>query len=176
MKKTSPPVAGTADNLRLDRQLCFPLYTASRLIMRLYQPLLEPLGLTYPQYVVLLILWEDAPCSVSHIGKRTLLNNRDFVLLAVGDDPIAGQQAVVIEHQMQLDDSLGAAELRPVEDRGAQLDGGGVDRQQLVLEAELVPDASLLGLTAGQIHHQVVEILEQCAGTMGIGIRPRWSV
>ena len=62
MKKTSPPVAGTADNLRLDRQLCFPLYTASRLIMRLYQSLLEPLGLTYPQYVVLLILWEDAPC------------------------------------------------------------------------------------------------------------------
>lgn len=59
--------------LRLDNQLCFPLYAASRLITRLYQPLLEPLGLTYPQYIVLLILWEDAPCTVSHIGKRAQL-------------------------------------------------------------------------------------------------------
>jgi DNA-binding MarR family transcriptional regulator len=40
---------------------------------RLYQPLLEPLGLTYPQYIVLLILWEDAPCTVSHIGQRAQL-------------------------------------------------------------------------------------------------------
>jgi len=47
----------------------------------------------------------------------------------------------VIEHQMQLDGSLGAAELRPVEDRGAQFDGDGVDRQQLVLEVELVAHA-----------------------------------
>lgn len=59
--------------LRLDNQLCFPLYAASRLITRLYQPLLEPLGLTYPQYIVLLILWEDAPCTVSHIGQRAQL-------------------------------------------------------------------------------------------------------
>lgn len=59
--------------LRLDNQLCFPLYAASRLITRLYQPLLDPLGLTYPQYIVLLILWEDAPCTVSHIGQRAQL-------------------------------------------------------------------------------------------------------
>lgn len=59
--------------LRLDNQLCFPLYAASRLVTRLYKPLLEPLGLTYPQYIVLLILWEDAPCTVSHIGQRAQL-------------------------------------------------------------------------------------------------------
>lgn len=59
--------------LKLDNQLCFPLYAASRLVTRLYQPLLEPLGLTYPQYIVLLILWEDAPCTVSHIGQRARL-------------------------------------------------------------------------------------------------------
>ncbi len=59
--------------LRLDNQLCFPLYAASRLVTRLYQPLLEPLGLTYPQYIVLLILWEDSPCTVSHIGERAQL-------------------------------------------------------------------------------------------------------
>ncbi len=61
------------DYLQLDKQLCFPLYAASRLLTRLYQPLLEPLGLTYPQYIVLMILWEDAPCSVSHIGGRAQL-------------------------------------------------------------------------------------------------------
>ncbi|MBI3531449.1 MAG: MarR family transcriptional regulator [Burkholderiales bacterium] len=61
------------NDLLLDQQLCFPLYAASRLLTRLYQPLLEPLGLTYPQYIVLMILWEDAPCAVSHIGERAQL-------------------------------------------------------------------------------------------------------
>ena len=59
--------------LLLDNQLCFALYATSRQVTRLYQPLLEPLGLTYPQYIVLLILWEDAPCTVSQIGKRAQL-------------------------------------------------------------------------------------------------------
>jgi DNA-binding MarR family transcriptional regulator len=57
------------------------LYAASRLITRLYQPLLEPLGLTYPQYIVLMILWENAPCSVSHVGARALLNSNTLTPL-----------------------------------------------------------------------------------------------
>ena len=61
------------DYLRLDQQLCFPLYAASRLLTRLYQPMLEPLGLTYPQYIVLMILWEESPCPVSRIGERAFL-------------------------------------------------------------------------------------------------------
>lgn len=69
----SPPPDADATLLSLDRQLCFPLYAASRLITRLYQPLLEPLGLTYPQYIVLMILWERSPCSVSEIGERAQL-------------------------------------------------------------------------------------------------------
>jgi DNA-binding MarR family transcriptional regulator len=60
--------------LSFDRQLCFPLYAASRLMTRLYQPLLEPMGITYPQYVVLMILWEEAPCTVSQLCRRALLN------------------------------------------------------------------------------------------------------
>lgn len=51
------------------------------MITRLYQPLLEPLGLTYPQYIVLMILWEDAPCPVSHIGERALLNTNTLTPL-----------------------------------------------------------------------------------------------
>jgi DNA-binding MarR family transcriptional regulator len=69
------------DPLRLDRQVCFPLYAASRLLTRAYQPFLEPLGITYPQYIVLMILWEDAPCSVSHIVERALLNTNTLTPL-----------------------------------------------------------------------------------------------
>lgn len=61
------------NRLLLDRQLCFPLYAAARLTQRLYKPFLDPLGLTYPQYIVLMILWEEGPCSVRRINERALL-------------------------------------------------------------------------------------------------------
>jgi DNA-binding MarR family transcriptional regulator len=75
------PKPAAPDALRLDRQLCFPIYAASRLVTRLYQPLLEPLGLTYPQYIILMILWEDAPCAVSAIGARALLSSNTLTPL-----------------------------------------------------------------------------------------------
>ncbi len=65
----------------LKNQLCFPLYAASRLVQRLYNPMLEPFGLTYPQYIVLMILWEDSPCTVSHIGRRAMLNSNTLTPL-----------------------------------------------------------------------------------------------
>jgi len=77
--RTAP--AADIDLLRLENQLCFPLYATSRLVTRLYQPLLEPLGLTYPQYIVLMILWEDAPCPVSQISERALLNTNTLTPL-----------------------------------------------------------------------------------------------
>jgi DNA-binding MarR family transcriptional regulator len=55
------------DWLRLDRQVCFPLYAASNLIQRLYRPLLAPLGLTYTQYLVLLLLWERGSATVGEL-------------------------------------------------------------------------------------------------------------
>lgn len=56
--------------LGLDRQLCFPLYAASNLLGRVYRPLLEPLGLTYSQYLVMLILWEEGPIHVGALAQR----------------------------------------------------------------------------------------------------------
>jgi DNA-binding MarR family transcriptional regulator len=53
---------------RLDQPLCFALYSASGLMTRLYRPLLEPLGLTYPQYLAMLALWERAPSTVGALG------------------------------------------------------------------------------------------------------------
>jgi MarR family transcriptional regulator, organic hydroperoxide resistance regulator len=65
----SKPAAhnGGRDPLRLDRQVCFPLYAASNLIQRLYRPLLAPLGLTYSRYLVMLALWEREPASVGEL-------------------------------------------------------------------------------------------------------------
>jgi len=54
--------------LRLEEQLCFTLYTASRLVTAFYRPLLDALGLTYPQYLVLLVLWERGPCQVKDVA------------------------------------------------------------------------------------------------------------
>ena len=71
------PTTATAcpAHLRLDQQLCFPLYAASNLMTRLYRPLLDELGLTYPQYLAMLVLWEASPCTVSALGERLLLDS-----------------------------------------------------------------------------------------------------
>ena len=58
---------------KLDNQLCFRLYTASRLITQAYHPLLTEYGLTYPQYLVLLVLWEKDAQPVNDIAKRLML-------------------------------------------------------------------------------------------------------
>lgn len=61
--------------MRLDRQLCFALYASSLAMTKLYKPLLAPLGLTYPQYLVLLALWEQDGQSVGELGERLQLDS-----------------------------------------------------------------------------------------------------
>jgi len=62
------------DQLKLDNQICFPVYAASRLIIREYQPHLDKLGITYPQYLVLLVLWENDGMPVNDIAHKLILN------------------------------------------------------------------------------------------------------
>ena len=64
-----------AKSLRLEDQLCFSIYAAGHAFTRFYKPLLEPLGLTYPQYLVLLTLWEDDGLPVKSIGERLGLDS-----------------------------------------------------------------------------------------------------
>src|ERR1700742_1153337 len=78
--------------LELDRQLCFALYTASRAVVRAYAPLLDDAGLTSPQYVTLLVLWQDPdrPRSVGELGERLHLDSGTLTpllkrLAAAGD-------------------------------------------------------------------------------------------
>ena len=61
------------EQLKLDNQLCFRLYTAARLTMGAYHPYLEPIGITYPQYLVLLLLWEKDKQPVCDLCKRLFL-------------------------------------------------------------------------------------------------------
>ncbi|MFG6442614.1 MarR family winged helix-turn-helix transcriptional regulator [Roseateles sp. LKC17W] len=61
--------------LLLDRQLCFALYSSSLAMTKLYKPLLAPLGLTYPQYLVMLVLWETDGLAVGQLGQRLSLDS-----------------------------------------------------------------------------------------------------
>lgn len=61
--------------LQLDKQLCFALYSTSLAMTRLYKPLLKALGLTYPQYLALLVLWERDGLAVSELGERLFLDS-----------------------------------------------------------------------------------------------------
>ncbi|MDR7039947.1 MULTISPECIES: MarR family winged helix-turn-helix transcriptional regulator [Methylobacterium] len=63
------------DPLLLDNQLCYALYAAAHRMTKSYRPLLERLGLTYPQYLVLLVLWETEGVTVSEIGRRLRLDS-----------------------------------------------------------------------------------------------------
>lgn len=61
--------------MKLKNQLCFPLYAAARAVTSFYTPYLKPLGLTYTQYIVMLVLWEEDGITVGEICKRLLLDS-----------------------------------------------------------------------------------------------------
>ncbi len=62
------------EQLKLENQLCFPFYAVSRLITRAYQDDLDALGITYPQYLVLMILWDNDKVTVNEIADKLILN------------------------------------------------------------------------------------------------------
>lgn len=70
-----PSASKSADQITLDERLCLALYTASRAMTARYRPLLSALGLTYPQYLVMVLLWEEGPCSVGRVGARLSLES-----------------------------------------------------------------------------------------------------
>ena len=82
--KSSPANADArarAASLFLDNQLCFALYASSLAMTKVYRPLLAPLGLTYPQYIVLLALWEHRELSVGSLGEQVALDSGTLVPL-----------------------------------------------------------------------------------------------
>ncbi|WP_341907803.1 MarR family transcriptional regulator [Polaromonas sp. YR568] len=75
MPSKTPSPDKTSAMLRLDNQLCFALYSTSLAMTKLYKPLLENLGLTYPQYLVMLVLWERDDLTVSALGEKLYLDS-----------------------------------------------------------------------------------------------------
>ena len=71
----------THEQLKLENQLCFPFYATSRLIIRAYQEDLDALGITYPQYLVMLVMWEHEELSVIEIGEKLILNTNTITPL-----------------------------------------------------------------------------------------------
>jgi DNA-binding MarR family transcriptional regulator len=75
MARSAAPRDPAGDWLALDRQLCFALYAASLAMTKLYKPLLDPLHLTYPQYLVMLVLWAEDGLTVSQVGEKLSLDS-----------------------------------------------------------------------------------------------------
>lgn len=63
------------EKLKLENQLCFPLYACAKEVVRKYTPLLEPLGLTYTQYIAMMVVWEHKSISVKDMGKQLYLDS-----------------------------------------------------------------------------------------------------
>lgn len=71
----------TPEHLRLENQICHSLYSTANALVRAYRPLLEPLGLTYPQYLVMMSLWERDGVSVTALGEHTRLDKATLTSL-----------------------------------------------------------------------------------------------
>lgn len=75
VRPSRPQPPSPSDWLKLDSQLCFALYSTSLALTKQYKPLLQPLGLTYPQYLVLLVLWQHDGLAVNELGEQLFLDS-----------------------------------------------------------------------------------------------------
>ncbi len=114
------------DSLKLDNQLCFPLYACSKEIVRLYKPFLDEIDLTYTQYIVMMVMWETGEINVKNLGERLYLDSgtltpllkkletkgyitrhrsaedeRNVIIRLTGDGEALKKKAVCIPEKMQ---------------------------------------------------------------------------
>ena len=113
----------SSDPLALDRQVCFALAAASRSVIALYRPVLEPLGLTHPQYLVMLALWESSPRSATEISDALYLEPATLSPLLKRLEAaglIERRRGVVDERSLSVELTMAGRELR---DRAEQVPG-----------------------------------------------------
>ena len=120
------------DQLKLGNQLCFPVYAASRLIIREYQPHLDKLGITYPQYLVLMVLWETDMISVNEISKKLILNTNTITPLLKRMET----QGIIERHRSEDDERKVIVTLTP-KGKLMQIDAAIIPEK---LAAELISD------------------------------------
>lgn len=124
------------DPLALDRQVCFALAVANRAVLAVYRPLLEPMGLTHPQYLVMLALWEQSPRSVKEIGRALQLDSPTLSPLLKRlevNGLVVRTRSAVDERQLDVDLTKAGAALRREAEKipPAVVDKLGVDIAEL---------------------------------------------
>ncbi|MGI8458587.1 MAG: MarR family winged helix-turn-helix transcriptional regulator [Propionibacteriaceae bacterium] len=150
-------VDGDPAVLRLDDQLCFALYATTNAVVRSYRPLLTALGLTYPQYLVLMTLWQDDDVPVGHVGRRLDLPHH-----AVG--PVLARLEVaglVARHRDPVDRRTVLVRLTPA---GAEL-----ERRAAVAQAEVVCRTGLTSEALDDLRDQLHAVRSQLAGVASAG-------
>ena len=123
------------EQLKLGNQLCFPVYAASRLIIREYQPYLDKLGITYPQYLVLMVLWETDRISVNEISQRLILNTNTVTPLLKRMEI----QGIISRQRSESDERKVIVELTQI-------------GKELQIQAAPIPEQLAAGLISGSIN------------------------
>jgi len=131
------------EQLKLENQLCFPLYAASRLVIQEYQPYLDKLGITYPQYLVLMVLWETDSIVVSEITRRLILNTNTITPLLKRMET----QGIITRRRSNEDERKVIVTLTP---KGKQLQA----------EAASIPERLVAGLVSSNIKLEELQQLK----------------
>ncbi len=131
----------TYEQLKLSNQFCFPVYAASRLIIREYQPHLEKLGITYPQYLVLMVLWETDNITVNEISQKLILNTNTLTPLLKRME----SQGIITRKRSDPDERKVIIQLS---EKG----------REMRIEAASIPDKLVSGLNKGTLSMQ--ELIE----------------
>ena len=145
---------GLDPQLQLDHQLCFKLYAASRAIIRGYRPMLDALGLTYPQYLAMLVLWEwqqqpPAQATVKALGERLMLDSGTLTPLLKR----LQQQGLLLRQRSQVDEREVCLQLTPA--------GVRLRERVLPLRQQLIEGAGLDGEEPSALREQLDQLLGQ---------------
>ena len=131
------------EQLKLENQLCFPVYAASRLITREYQPFLDKLEITYPQYLVLMVLWEKDSLSVNEITEKLILNTNTMTPILKRMEA----QGIIIRKRSEEDERRVIITLTP---KGKQLQS----------EASSIPEKLVARLVSEKVSLEELKILK----------------
>lgn len=143
--------------LLLQNQICFPLYAASRLVVQAYRPLLADLGLTYPQYLVMLVLWEQDGVSVGHLGERLYLDSGTLTPLLKRLE----KQGLIERRRSPQDD-------RTVENFLTEA-GRALQQSAVGIPTELLCSAQIDETNLGQLKEDLRDLLDKLVQYHGIG-------
>lgn len=151
------------DPLALERQVCFALAIANRAVLSVYRPLLEPMGLTHPQYLVMLALWGKAPMAVKEIGRALQLDSPTLSPLLKrleASGLITRTRNSVDERQLDVDLTVAGAVLRAEAERipSAVVEKLGVGLAELEELHTVLTRVNAAALRAGALDHEEKKI------------------